>query len=188
MSRPRNGISGRLRTGSSDLGTVGTPIDEVEIRILNEGEVAVRSPMVMSGYVADPEWNLRVFEDGFFRTGDLGCQDSDGRLRLLGRTRRMINMAGVKIDPAEIEQAVESLEGVVACHVDADGGDQESELIRARIELREGFEMTRSHVISHCRRRLAEYKLPRIIEFVEALPVTLAGKMSSSWSDGGSSR
>src|ERR1035438_4953810 len=148
MSRPRNGISGRLRTGSSDLGTVGTPIDEVEIRILNEGEVAVRSPMVMSGYVADPEWNLRVFEDGFFRTGDLGCQDSDGRLRLLGRTRRMINMAGVKIDPAEIEQAVESLEGVVACHVDADGGDRESELIRARIELGEGFEMTRSHVIS----------------------------------------
>jgi hypothetical protein len=80
-------------------GTVGTPIDEVEIRILNEGEVAVRSPMVMSGYVADPEWNLRVFEDGFFRTGDLGCLDSDGRLRLLGRTRRMINMAGVKVDP-----------------------------------------------------------------------------------------
>ena len=169
-------------------GTVGTPIDEVEIRILNEGEVAVRSPMVMSGYVADPEWNLQVFEDGFFRTGDLGCLDSDGRLRLLGRTRRMINMAGVKVDPAEIEQAVESLEGVVACHVDADSGDRESELIRARIELREGFEMTRSHVISHCRRRLAEYKLPRIIEFVEALPVTLAGKMSSSWSDGGSGR
>jgi len=47
-------------------GTVGTPIDEVEIRILNEGEVAVRSPMVMSGYVADPEWNLRVFEMGSF--------------------------------------------------------------------------------------------------------------------------
>src|ERR1035438_1761481 len=142
MSRPRNGISGRLRTGSSDLGTVGTPIDEVEIRILNEGEVAVRSPMVMSGYVADPEWNLRGFEDGFFRTGDLGCLDSDGRLRLLGRTRRMINMAGVKVDPAEIEQAVESLEGVVECHVDAGGGDRETELIRARIELREGFDMS----------------------------------------------
>ena len=119
-------------------GTVGTPIDEVEIRILNEGEVAVRSPMVMSGYVADPEWNLRVFEDGFFRTGDLGCLDSDGRLRLLGRTRRMINMAGVKVDPAEIEQAVESLEGVVECHVDAGSGDPGSEMIRARIELREG--------------------------------------------------
>ena len=115
-------------------GTVGTPIDEVEIRILNEGEVAVRSPMVMSGYVADPEWNLRVFEDGFFRTGDLGRMDSDGRLRLLGRTRRMINMAGVKVDPVEIEQVVESLEGVVECRVDAGNGDRESELIRARID------------------------------------------------------
>ena len=168
--------------------TVGTPIDEVEIRILEEGEVAVRSPMVMSGYVADPEWNLRVFEDGFFRTGDLGCLDSEGRLRLLGRTRRMINLAGVKVDPVEIEQAVESLEGVVECHVDAVAGDRASELIRARIELREGLEITRSHVIAHCRRRLAEYKLPRIVEFVEALPVTLAGKISSSWSDGGSGR
>lgn len=169
-------------------GTVGTPIDEVEIRILSDGEVAVRSPMVMSGYVADPEWNLRVFEDGFFRTGDLGCLDSDGRLRLLGRTRRVINMAGVKVDPAEIEQAVESLEGVVACYVDSVNGDRESELIRARIELREGVQMTRANVIAHCRRRLAEYKLPRVIEFVEALPVTLAGKVSSSWSAGGPRR
>jgi long-chain acyl-CoA synthetase len=169
-------------------GTVGTPIEEVEIRILEEGEVAVRSPMVMSGYVAAPEWDLRVFEDGFFRTGDLGFLDSDGRLRLFGRTRRVINMAGVKVDPVEIEQAVESLEGVVACHVDSRNGDRESELIRARIELREGVEMTRAHVIAHCRRRLADYKLPRVIEFVEALPVTLAGKTSSSWSAGGSGR
>ncbi|MGB9455489.1 MAG: class I adenylate-forming enzyme family protein [Bryobacteraceae bacterium] len=165
-------------------GTVGTPIDEVEIRILGEGEVAVRSPMVMSGYVAEPEWNLRVFEDGFYRTGDLGCLDADGRLRLFGRIRRVINLAGVKVDPAEIEKAVESLEGVVACHVDSGGGDRDSELIRARIELCEGVEMTRAGVIAHCRRRLADYKLPRVIEFVEALPVTLAGKISSPWSTG----
>jgi acyl-CoA synthetase (AMP-forming)/AMP-acid ligase II len=165
-------------------GTVGTPIDEVEIRILSDGEVAVRSPMVMSGYVADPEWNARVFEDGFYRTGDLGCLDAERRLRLLGRTRRMINIAGVKVDPAEIEQALESLEGVVACHVDAADADGRNELIRARLELREGVEITRTDAIAHCRRRLAEYKLPRVIEFVEAVPVTLAGKITSSWSAG----
>jgi len=168
--------------------TVGTPIDEVEIRIFNTGEVAVRSPMVMSGYVGDPESNFRVFEDGFFRTGDLGCLDPDGRLRLFGRTRRVINIAGVKVDPVEIEQAVESLEGVVACYVDSGDGDRESELIRAWIELREGVELTRADVIAHCRRRLAEYKLPRIIEFVAALPVTLAGKISAPWSAGGPGR
>jgi long-chain acyl-CoA synthetase len=169
-------------------GTVGTPIDEVEVRILNEGEVAVRSPLVMSGYVADPEWNLRVFEDGFFRTGDLGCLDAEGRLRLSGRTRRMINMAGVKVDPVEIEQAIESLEGVVECQVDSGNGGRESELIRARIELWKGVAITRADVIAHCRRRLAEYKLPRVIEFVEALPVTLAGKISSPWNAGGPGR
>jgi acyl-coenzyme A synthetase/AMP-(fatty) acid ligase len=100
----------------------------------------------------------------------------------------VINMAGVKVDPVEIEQAVESLEGVVACEVDSGNGDRESELIRARIELREGVEMTRADVIAHCRRRLADYKLPRVIEFVEALPVTLAGKISSPWSAGGPGR
>jgi acyl-CoA synthetase (AMP-forming)/AMP-acid ligase II len=156
--------------------TVGTPVDEVEIRILGEGEVAVRSPMVMSGYVADPEWNLQAFEDGFFRTGDLGCLEAGGRLRLLGRKRRAINLAGVKVDPAEIEQAIESLEGVAACYVDSGNGDRESELVRARIELRDDVKVTRADVIAHCRLRLADYKLPRVIEFVEALPVTLAGK------------
>ncbi|HLY20755.1 MAG TPA: fatty acid--CoA ligase family protein [Bryobacteraceae bacterium] len=166
---------------STELGppeTVGTPIDEVEVRILDDGEVAVRSPMVMSGYVADPEWNLRVFDGGFFRTGDLGSLDSDGRLRLYGRTRRVVNLAGVKVDPVEIEQVIESLAGVAACQVDAGNGDGESELIRARIEPREGVEMTRAAVIAHCRLRLADYKLPRIIEFVAALPVTLTGKTS----------
>jgi acyl-CoA synthetase (AMP-forming)/AMP-acid ligase II len=155
-------------------GTVGTPIDEVEIRVL-DGEIAVRSPMVMAGYIGEPELNAPVFADGFYRTGDAGCIDEEGRVRLLGRLRRRINLAGVKVDPVEIEMAVESLAGVAACH--ADSGDGESELIRVRIERRAGAGLTRAEVIAHCRTRLAEYKLPRVIEFVDALPVTLAGKI-----------
>jgi len=69
------------------------------------GEVAVRSEAVMSGYVREPELNKQRFHDGFFRTGDFGYLNSAGNLYLVGRMGRVINIAGIKIDPAEIEQA-----------------------------------------------------------------------------------
>jgi long-chain acyl-CoA synthetase len=90
-------------------------------------------------------------------------------------------MAGVKVDPAEIEQVVEALDGVSACHVDAVPDGQEGQVIRARIVARDGFDVTRREVIAQCRGRLAEYKLPRIIEFVPTLPITVAGKIPVDW-------
>ena len=141
----------------------------------------------MSGYVGEPELNKQIFHDGFFRTGDLGSVDLAGNLYLTGRMRRVINMAGVKVDPVEVEQAVEALAGVSACHVDAVPNGRDGEVIRARVVTSGGYDVTRRDVIAQCRGRLAEYKLPRIIEFVEALPVTIAGKMPVEWSGDGPS-
>lgn len=165
---------------------VGTPIPGVEIRCLGPGgesldhgvagELAVRSPAVMSGYVGDPERNQQVFHDGFFRTGDLGYLDSNGNLYLTGRVGRIMNVSGTKIDPVEIELALESLAGVFACRVDGVPDGRDGEVIRARIAVRDGITLTRRDVIERCRERLAEYKLPRIIEFVEDLPLTISGK------------
>jgi long-chain acyl-CoA synthetase len=172
--------------------SVGTPIPGVEVKILNSegaelpsgivGEVAVRSGTVMSGYVGEPERNEQIFQDDFFKTGDFGYLGPAGNLHLAGRLGRVINMAGVKVDPAEIEQVVEALDGVSACHVDAVSDGQEGQVIRARIVSRDGFDVTRREVIAQCRDRLAEYKLPRIIEFVATLPVTVAGKIPVDWS------
>ena len=155
---------------------VGTPIPGVEVRSL-AGELAVRSETVMPGYVDEPELSQHVFQDGFFRTGDLGYLDPLGNVYLTGRMRRVVNMGGVKVDPVEVEQAVETLSGVTECHVDAVPNGRDGEVIRARILVRQGHQITRRDVIAQCRQRLAEYKLTRIIEFVESLHTTIAGKI-----------
>ena len=171
---------------------VGAPIPGVEVRSLSPdgrdlgrgplGELAVRSEAVMPGYVGEPQLNQHAFHDGFFRTGDLGYVDSSGSLHLTGRMGRVVNMAGVKVDPVEIERALEELTGVSACHVDGVSNGRGGEVIRARIVARQGHQITRRDVIEQCRRRLAEYKLPRIVEFVETLSTTITGKMPIEWS------
>ena len=183
--------SGRGAPPGSTGDFVGAPISGVEVRCLGQdgedlgpgqtGEIAVRSAAVMSGYVGEPEWNEHIFHDGFFRTRDLGHIDSDGNLYLRSRIGRVLNIAGVKVDPVEVERAVETLPGVSACHVDAVPGGREGEVIRARVVARAGFQLSRRKVIEHCRQWLAEYKLPRVIEVVEALPVTISGKIPAKW-------
>jgi acyl-CoA synthetase (AMP-forming)/AMP-acid ligase II len=91
--------------------------------------------------------------------------------------RRVVNMGGVKVDPVEVEQAVETIAGVTECHVDTVPNGRDGEVIRARIVVRQGHQITRRDVIEQCRQWLAEYKLPRIIEFVETLHATIAGKI-----------
>ncbi len=189
---------GAEQPGALAGSSVGSPIPGVEVRVLDAegtelsrgeaGELAVRSETVMSGYVNQPELNGNIFRDGFFKTGDFGYVDFAGIVYLAGRLGRVINMAGVKVDPVEVERVVESLAGVSACHVDAVPGGREVEVIRARIVTCHGSAVTRRAVIAQCRGRLAEYKLPRIIEFVEALPTTIAGKMPAEWKGGGNSQ
>jgi long-chain acyl-CoA synthetase len=171
---------------------VGAPIPGVEVRSLAPdgrdlgrgplGELAVRSETVMPGYVGEPQLNQHAFHNGFFRTGDLGYVDSSGNLHLTGRMGRVVNVGGVKVDPVEIEQALEALSCVSACRVDGVPNGRAGEVIRARIVLRQGHQITRRDVIEQCRRRLADYKLPRIVEFVETLSTTITGKVPTEWS------
>ena len=180
------------RQPSSDLGGefVGVHFPAVEVKCLDAegndggvgrlGEIAVRSGAVMSGYLGEADLNRRIFQDGFFRTGDLGYVEADGGLFLKGRIGRVINMGGVKVDPVEVERAVEALPGVAAVHVDAVPGGRAGEVIRAQVVVRPGLRLTRGEVIEQCRRMLGEYKLPRVIEFVESIPATLTGKTPRS--------
>jgi acyl-CoA synthetase (AMP-forming)/AMP-acid ligase II len=169
---------------------VGQPVRGVEVVVLGAegqrlergevGELAVRSASVMSGYLREPELSRSRFHDGFFRTGDLGFFDSAGNLYLTGRMGRVLNIAGVKVDPVEVERVVELLPNVASCHVDAVPNGRGGEVIRARVVPREGLQVTRREVIEQCRQQLAEYKLPRVIEFLEATPITIAGKIPRS--------
>jgi long-chain acyl-CoA synthetase len=171
----------------STASCVGPPIHGVEVGVFRPdglrsavgeiGELGVRSDAAMSGYAGESESKLRLFRDGFFRTGDLGFMDSGGALHLTGRIGRVMNIAGVKVDPVEVERAVEMLAGVSSCHVDAVAQAMGGEVIRARVVAREGFDLTRREIIEQCRRHLAEYKFPRLIEFSEAPSMTIAGKI-----------
>ena len=170
---------------------VGPPIHGVEVAVCGPdganlapgeiGELRVRSASVMAGYAGESESepDRGRFQDGFFRTGDLGFIDSRGMIHLTGRLGRVMNIAGVKVDPVEVERAVELLPGVASCHVDAVPNGVGGEVIRAGVVAREGFQLTRRQIIEHCRQHLADYKFPRVIEFLEASPVTIAGKIPS---------
>jgi len=167
---------------------VGPPILGVEVGVFGPdglklaggeiGELGVRSEAVMAGYAGEPEAQRGLFADGFFPTGDLGFLDSRGTLYLTGRMGRVMNIAGVKVDPVEVERAVEMLAGVSSCHVDAVMQAMGGEVIRARVVVREGFDLTRREIIEQCRRHLAEYKFPRVIEVSEDSSMTIAGKIT----------
>ncbi len=85
----------------------------------------------------------------------------------------------MKVDPAEIEQVLEAMPGVTGCHVDAVPSELTGDVIRARIAVSDNARITRVAVIEHCRQRLAEYKLPRVIEFLESVPES--GKIAAAW-------
>lgn len=169
------------------LGSVGLPILHQELRIADEsglslppdtvGEVLVRGPKVFSGYWRDPAATEAAFIDGWFRTGDLGRLDSDGFLFIEDRKKDMIVSGGENIASPEVERALYEhpaiVEAAVIGHPDARWG----EVPHAFIVLREGNRVTDADVIEFCRERLARFKVPRYVSFVDALPRTASGKV-----------
>lgn len=200
LCRERLGLRVRQLYGSTETGTVavepgegapaegsvGRPLAPVAVRIVDAGgcdlppgtvgEIAVRSPATMRGYYEDLREGRTSTAEGFLRTGDLGRIDAQGNLVLCGRIRRMVNLEGVKVDPAEIEQVLVRLEGVSGCVVGSSCGRHGRETLKAVVAVRPGRRLTRAAVIAHCRKFLAEFKIPRIIELVEELPANLLGK------------
>jgi long-chain acyl-CoA synthetase len=148
--------------------TVGKPMGPVEIRII-EGEVAVRSPALTSGYSGMEELNREAFRDGFFLTGDLGYLDEEGRLTLTGRKKLLIEVGGYKVDPIEVQDVIEAhpeiREAVVV------GDDIVKAVVVSDDHLGEG------DVIGYCQERLANYKVPRIVEFRDEIPRSPLGKV-----------
>ena len=199
------GLKVRQLYGSSEAGTisiepapggqggsdVGLPVKSVEIRILDgsgrilaageTGEIAVKGPAMMRGYAGQPGQDSRLFQDGLLRTGDLGRIDGRNHLILCGRAKRLINLSGVKVDPAEIEEVLLSHPSVRRCRVAGVRNPRGQELIKAVIAVRPSQRLSREQVVEHCRRRLSEYKIPRIIDFVETMPEDSSGKTPAAW-------
>ena len=170
--------------------SVGQPFRNVEIMIADEagracpagtvGEVWCANPSVMTAYRDRPEETARAFTGRWFHTGDLGFMDEEGFLHLVGRVSDVIISGGVNIYPAEIEQVLMLhpfvLDAAVVGVPDAKWG----QAVRAYLVLREGGRLDLQSVQRHCMDHLADFKKPRSVEFVAALPRNAGGKTVKS--------
>jgi long-chain acyl-CoA synthetase len=171
-------------SGRREPGSVGRPVAGVELRIVDaqggevppgaSGEIEVRSAALFEGYVAGAARGRSRTEEGYYRMGDLGRRNAAGEVVLLGRNDAMINVSGVKVDPHEVQAVLESLPGIEQALVHGTKDAAGLTLIRALL-VRKG-EISTEEVLRYCRRQLAEYKLPRVVEFVDSIPQDLMGK------------
>ncbi|SFN00066.1 class I adenylate-forming enzyme family protein [Dokdonella immobilis] len=168
-------------------GAVGMPIDGVELVVRREngqpadvmevGEVHARGPNVMLGYWRNPEATAAVLQDGWLRTGDMGHFDADGFLYLAGRRSDMIKTGAHRVHPKDVEEAIAELPWIAEVAVVGVDDDTLGQVIKAFVVTDAEHRSNANAIKAHCRERLAAYKIPKFIEFVDALPKTASGKI-----------
>ncbi len=139
------------------------------------GEVVVRGPNVMRGYHNYPEANASAFTNGWFRTGDRGVMDADGYVTLIGRIKELINRGGEKISPVEVDAALLAHPAVAEAATFGAPDPKYGEEVHAAVVLK-GV-ATVEELQTHCRDRLADFKVPKVIYITEELPRTATGKV-----------
>ena len=144
----------------------------------DEGEIVIRGPNVTSGYLANPEANATAFhEGGWFRTGDQGIMDEDGYVKVTGRLKEIINRGGEKIAPLEIDEVILDHEAVAQVCSFAVPHDKLGEDVGAAIVLHDGAEVSEKEIREFTATRLADFKVPRVIFFVDEIPKGATGKI-----------
>jgi long-chain acyl-CoA synthetase len=142
------------------------------------GELVVRGPLVMMGYLGRPEATREVLgDDGWLRTGDIAYADESGQFYVLGRLKDMIVTAGYNVYPAEIERVICAHPGVTMAAVGKRADEVKGEVAVAYVVAAADSVVDVESVMAHCRRHLAAYKRPRDVVFVDALPTTSSGKL-----------
>ena len=143
-----------------------------------EGEIVIRGPNVTAGYLANPEANATAFHaDRWFRTGDQGVMDADGYVKVTGRLKEIINRGGEKIAPLEIDEVILDHEAVAQVCSFAVPHDKLGEDVGAAIVLRDGAQVTEREIRDFVSTRLADFKVPRQIVFVDEIPKGATGKI-----------
>lgn len=163
--------------------TSGRPIADFELRIAavggaETGEVLLRGPNVMLGYLDDPEATAAAIDDeGWLHTGDVGELDAAGNLKITDRLKDMYICGGFNVYPAEIEQVLARLDGVAEAAVIGVPDERLGEVGKAFVVALPGAELDADTVIAFTREHLANFKTPRTVEFLDALPRNPGGKV-----------
>ena len=180
--------------GAAWNGTIGLPFPSTDVTIRDDafnvlppwtgegdverhtGEVCVSGPQVMKGYWNNPAETAKVLQDGWLKTGDIGHLDASGYVSITDRKKDMILVSGFNVYPNEIEGVVAEHPGVLECGAVGIPDEKSGEAVKV-VVVRKDPALTRDSVLDHCRTRLTAYKVPRHIEFRDALPKSPIGKV-----------
>jgi acyl-CoA synthetase (AMP-forming)/AMP-acid ligase II len=158
--------------------TVGTPCEGFEMRISGDKEVLARGYGVMKGYFEDPEATAEAIDaDGWLHTGDLGEVDASGRLKIIGRKKDMFIVGGFNAYPAEIEGFLAEHPSVAQAAVIGVPDERMGQVGKAFVVLRPGAGLSEEELIAWAKPRMAGFKVPRSVEFLDALPLNATGKV-----------
>ncbi len=177
---PVDEASGALSIGvpvpNCEAKLVGLEDPSQEVPVGETGEFAARGPMIFSYYWEKPEETERAFHEGYFLTGDVAVMDEDGFFYIVDRKKDMINVSGYKVWPREVEDMLYQHPAVKEAAVVGIPDPYRGETVKAFVALKEGESVTAEDLIQFCKDRMAAYKYPREIEFLDELPKTATGK------------
>jgi long-chain acyl-CoA synthetase len=171
------------------VGSIGVPIPGVEMKLIDDewndvpdgpdavGEIAIKGHNIMKGYYDRPEATAEAIHDGWFRSGDLARKDEDGWYYIVDRSKDMIIRGGYNVYPREIEEVLMTHPDVSLAAVIGVPHESHGEEIKAVVIRNQGATLTEDELIAWAKEQMANYKYPRIVEFVDALPMTATGKI-----------
>lgn len=175
--------------GEVKPGTVGIPIPDTDVKIVDianpdkelalgeEGEIAIKGPQIMMGYYNKPEETAKVMFGEWFLSGDIGKFDEDGYLSIVDRKKDMIIAGGYNIYPVELDDVLMGHPKILEACTIGIPHDYRGETVKAFIVVKEGQELTEDEAVTYCKKNLAAYKVPKIIEFIDELPKSAVGKI-----------
>ncbi|MFB3924775.1 MAG: long-chain fatty acid--CoA ligase [Syntrophales bacterium] len=162
---------------STDLKIVDLETGKKDLKIGEAGEICFKGPQVMMGYYKKPEETALVLEDGWLKTGDVGFLDEDGYLTIVDRKKDVIIASGFNVYPKEIDELLMTHPKILeVCTVGVPDAYR-GETVKVFIVVKPGQTLTADEVLGFCKERLAGYKVPKLVEFIEALPKSVVGKI-----------
>ncbi len=177
------GVAGKPRKP----GSIGYPVWGVEVCIMDDdddplpdgerGEICIRGHNIMKGYLGRPDATKEALKNGWFHSGDIGLRDEDGCYWIVDRKKDMILRGGFNVYPREVEEVLYAHEAIVEAAVIGIPHESHGEEVKAVVSLARDKQASSDEIIAFCKERLAAYKYPRIVEFLESLPKGPTGKI-----------
>ncbi|NIE74293.1 long-chain fatty acid--CoA ligase [Pantoea sp. Ap-967] len=173
---------------ANQVGTIGIPVPSTLCKVIDDagnelplgevGELCVKGPQVMKGYWQREDATAEILDsEGWLKTGDIALIQADGYMRIVDRKKDMILVSGFNVYPNELEDVLAALPGVLQCAAIGVPDEKSGEVIKVFIVVKPGMTLTKEQVMEHMRANVTGYKVPKFIEFRDALPTTNVGKI-----------